>query len=194
MHVLIVMHFSDEFMETSHEIYDYFRNSVQLPESQIYFYVQESWLKGTTLSDRIQKLVDKNTPLVIYYGGHGLRNGWKLSARKTILYSEIASALQKQEKPLIILNDCCFGMAIGDYLKELSCETLLLGLSPKTMLGYDSLVPSTIKSWASKKPANPAEWVYRKEKMSPFVLQKCSERLRKGPPLDYLCYLKSPRV
>jgi hypothetical protein len=188
------MHFSDEFLETSHEIYDYFRRILKLPESQIYFYAQESYLKGVTLIDRLHKLVSKNTPLVIYYGGHGLREGWRLSSRYTVPYAEIVSALQGQRKPLIILNDCCFGMALEDYLSQLQCRHLLLGLSPKTLLGYGSLVSEVIEKWKSRKPADPAQWVHGRENFTPFVLEKCGLRLRRGNRLDYLCYPKSRRL
>jgi len=195
MNLLIVMHFKDEFLETSHDVYDYFRRVLKLPESQIYFYSQETWTRGVSLIDRVNELIAKNTPLVIYYGGHGLRNGWQLSSSVEVPYKTLVSTLRKQKKPLVILNDCCYGMALQPHLRELQCDHLLLGLSPKNKEGYDDqgFVKSITKCWKKHRLADPKLWVLKKEKLSRFVLEKCGGRLRYGAALDHLCYPKSRR-
>lgn len=188
MQLLIVMHFSDEFSEDTAEFYEYFLRVYKLPESKIHFYTLESFLRGKTVEGVLEELAGKDEPLVIYYGGHGQRNGWKLSSKYAVLYRDIVAALKNQRRPVIFLNDCCFGMALQDYLPRLSCEYLLLGLCPKTLTSYDSLVPAVVRSWRKSQPADPQKWVELRRGLTPFVLEKCASRLRFGEPLDYLCY------
>ncbi|MBI3046581.1 MAG: hypothetical protein HYY86_03550 [Candidatus Harrisonbacteria bacterium] len=193
MRLLIVTHFSDEFSEDTAKFYEYFLKIVKLPENQISFYALETFIRGQKIEDVFGELVAKDSPLVIYYGGHGARDGWKLSGKYTALYKNIVPVLKGQKKPLIFLNDCCFGMALQDYLPQLNCRHLLLGLCPKTLEGYDSLVPATLKCWKESKPADPKQWVYRRNKLTSFALQKCADRLRRGENLDYLCYPRQTR-
>jgi len=187
------MHFSDEFSEDTAKFYQYFFREVQLPESQIHFYALETFLRGKKAEDVLRELTAKDSPLIIYYGGHGLKDGWQLSDKYQVKYTDIFIALKGQRKPLIFANDCCFGMAPQDYLPQLQCPYLLLGLSPKTKEGEDSIVPGIIKCWKKCMPADPKHWVDNKKNLSEFVLEKCASRLRFGENLDYLCYPKKTR-
>lgn len=188
MQLLAVMHFSEEFQDTTAEIYEYFLNVLKLGEHNIHFYAQETFIRGIFLEDRLKELADKDSPLVIYYGGHGLRNGWKLSSKYEVGYKDITAVLKNQRKPIIFLNDCCFGMALQNYLPILDCKYMLLGLCPKTLTSSDSLVPAVIRSWKKSQPADPKKWVNLRRWLTPFALEKCASRLRFGEPLDHICY------
>lgn len=186
MQLLIVTHFSDEFMEDTVKFYEYFWKVLKLPE--IHFYTIETYLKGKRVEGVLKELVGKNSPLIIYYGGHGLEDGWQLSNKYQIKYNDIFTILKDQREPVIFVNDCCFGMAPQDYLPQLQCPYLLLGLAPKTKEGFGSMVPGIIKCWKNHQPADPKHWVENKKKLSQFVLEKCAARLRFGDNLDPLCY------
>ena len=193
MRLLIVTHFSDEFSEDTAKFYEYFLKIVKLPENQINFYAMETFIRGQKIGDILQELIVKDSALIIYYGGHGLKDGWKLGEKYQIKYSEVFGILKNQKKPLIFANDCCFGMAPQDYLLQLQCSYLLLGLSPKTKEGDGSVVPGIIKCWKKCMPADPKYWIGNKRNLSEFVLEKCADRLRRGGNLDYLCYPKQTR-
>lgn len=188
MQLLIVTHFNDEFVEDTVKFYQYFLKVLKFPESQINFYALETFIRGKKAEDVFKELAGKNSPLVIYYGGHGLKDGWQLADKYQVKYNDIFTALKNQREPVIFINDCCFGMAPQNYLPRLQCQSLILGLSPKTQAGEGSVVPGILKCWKNHQPANPEHWVENKNKLSRFVLEKCAARLRFGAPLDHLCY------
>lgn len=189
MQLLIVTHFSDEFSEDTVKFYEYFLKVLKLPENQIHFYALESFLKGKRVWEVLEALVSKESPLVIYYGGHGLKEGWQLGKKYMAPYENTVMALKEQKLPLIFVNDCCFGMIPKDFFSKLNCLYLLLGLCPKTKTGPASgMVDGILKCWKSHRPADPKHWVEGKETLSKFVLEKCAARLRFGAPLDHLCY------
>jgi hypothetical protein len=194
MHILVVSHFSPEFEAETVEFYEYFKNQLNLSRHESHFYNWGAFLDGFSPEDILLKMAEVREPLVIYYGGHGYRNGWNLGDECYMPYEIITDTLKKRTKPTIFVNDCCFGMALQDYLHKLRCQSMLLGLAPKTLEGFDSLVPAVVSCWGNRHPADPKLWVYRKESLSPFVLEKCGLRLRYGAPLDYLCYPKSRRL
>lgn len=165
---------------------NYFLKVLKLPE--IHFYTIETYLRGKRVDGVLKELVSKNSPLIIYYGGHGLKDGWKLGDKYLAPYKNVVETLKDQRNPIIFVNDCCFGMAIQDHISKLQCQYLLLGLCPKSKEAFDSVVPGIIKCWGNRQPADPKHWVENRKNFSKFVLEKCADRLRFGAPLDHLCY------
>lgn len=194
MHILVVSHFSPEFEAETVEFYEYFKYQLGFSREESHFYNFGACLDGLTLDDMLSRVAKIDEPLVIYYGGHGYREGWRLSEEYYVSYQNIIDKLTRRKKPTIFVNDCCFGMALQDYLRKLKCRYLLLGLAPKTLEGFDSVVPAIVNCWGNRRPADPKLWVYRREELSSFALEKSGARLRHGAALDHLCYPKSRRL
>ncbi len=191
MHLAIVSHFKPEFTEETVQFCEYFQKQLRLPNSNTHFYNANSFDEGISIQNFLKGIAKINEPIVIYYGGHGYRKGWHLHDNYKIPYSVIVDALKSHKKPIIFVNDCCFGMALQDYFGVLKCLYLLLGLSPKTLEGFGSvMVDKIVHCWRHSKPADPKLWVYGRQSLSKFVLEKCASRLRCGENLDYICYPK----
>ena len=190
MRVILVSHFSNEFAKDTVRFYEYFRKILKIPKFKIHFYNSGDFDEGIKIHNFLKKAGKIKETLVVYYGGHGYRKGWKLSDKYKISYKTIINSLCQHKRPIIFVNDCCFGMALKDYLLLLQCPYLLLSLSPKTMVGYGSLVSGVITCWKARKSADPRLWVNKANELTSFILKKCAQRLRYGKKLDYLCYPK----
>ena len=190
VHILVVLHFSPQFEQETVQFYEYFKNHLKLSRKESHFFNATACLDGIKLEDMLAKVSKINEPLVIYYGGHGYRNGWQLGENHQISYKWLVARLKKRKRPTIFVNDCCFAMALQDHLHKLRCRYLLLGLAPKTLEGFESIVPALLDCWKNRRTADPKLWVWNRQRLSPFILKKSGDRLRSGAKLDYLCYPK----
>ncbi|MBI4991958.1 MAG: hypothetical protein HZB99_01960 [Candidatus Harrisonbacteria bacterium] len=190
MHLVIVQHFKPEFESETAEFFEYFRNQVKLPLDRIHFYNEEVYKKKVSLEDFLKDIAKINEPVVLYYGGHGYRDGWQLLENRLMSYRSLIQILRNRSKPAIFVNDCCFGMALKDHICGLQCRYLLLGLAPKTCEGEGSVVPGIIRCWKERRLADPRLWVMDKDKRTPFILEKYIDLLRCGDQLDNFCYPK----
>ena len=94
-------------------------------------------------------------PLVIYYSGHGEKKYWNLRHRGKkgdpsyfLKHRRLFNILRKRSAPLIVIADCCYGMAIGKYLKKLNYPWLLLGLAPENRVGFGSVERQIEMFWS----------------------------------------------
>lgn len=116
------------------------------------------------LFESIRSIVDSspNEPLVIYYSGHGEKTHWNLRANKKngessyyFKFKRLRRILQKRNGPLIVIANCCYGMALKKELKRLSCPWLLLGLAPETRVGYGSMQAQLELLWSNRETIFP---------------------------------------
>lgn len=204
--------------------YHYLREKARLLEEKIFSYDGRNVLrlKAKGIANEISRIISLNPrePLVLYYGGHGFRDGWALkigcsTEGYSLGHKKLADVLQKQLGPLIIIADCCYAMSLKKYLKKLSCKLLLLGATPENLTGYGGVIRQIIKSWVLGKVANPLydnkfgkrRYVEVKKYLKPLgwicIPGKKSRRyypqdtkkvkviLRQGDNLDYLLYSKT---
>jgi len=192
MHLAVVFHFHSSFKREAIAFRRYFQKDLKLPSKNIHLYDGRSFEKGIVLSSFLQKISKIKEPLVLYYGGHGCRNGWELSPVYKFPYAAVAQLFKRRSKPTIFVNDCCYGMALKDHLSKLKCQHLLLGLAPKTKEGYGTLVFGITRCWKNRSLADPKLWAWKRNKLSRFILELSAKRLRYGAKLDRLCYQKKP--
>ena len=148
------------------KLYKYLFDKLSIPKEKIYFFSPEEFMRlkiGGILRDlKIMIKQDPYEPLVIYFNGHGRINEWCFYTKDGCAYlpfvlchKKLIRALRKQRGPLIIIADCCFSMSLMESLKNLKCEKLLIGLSPKNRVGFDSVLDQVLEKWNSGNIANP---------------------------------------
>ncbi len=175
------------------------------------------------LFECIREIIDlyPNEPLVIYYSGHGEKKYWNLRANRSrgepscfLRFRKMARILSRRSAPLIVIADCCYGMAIGKHLKKLNYPWLLLGLAPENRVGYGSIERQIELFWSKRMLARPrydnnkklVSFIklnvrlydfklgkgrrLKKFYFSSYAYKKVRAILRLGSDLDYLLFSK----
>lgn len=209
------------------KFFKYLSNKLSISKNKIYFFIPVKFLhlKIDGILDNLIKIIHENPlePLLIYFNGHGQDGAWCFCTKDGRAFSpfvlphrKLIRALREQRGPLIIIADCCYAMSLFESLNKLKCKKLLIGLSPKNMVGYDSVLDRVIEKWLSKKIADPlydtgkrkARFIkiidYRRSKYCRFYggdgkfhkyyfdyfVKKIRIVLRAGDDLDFLLYPK----
>lgn len=217
-----------DFSKKCVELYGYLFHKLHILPKDILFFIPKFVLKlkEKGILKEINTFISEKSfePLIIYFRGHGSRYSWSLYSKNLISsecfhlrFRRMKWVLKKQRGPLIVIADCCHAMSLFDYLKELKCQKLFIGLSPKNGLGWDTVIESIIQNWQNHKLASPlynmpkgrsVRYVkikdYRKSKYCLFngndgmfhryyydyFFKKIKIVLREGDNLDYLMYPK----
>jgi|GEM_PF-1751378 len=183
------------------DFFNYLVKEVGIKKDDIFFYgpaEYEAKINFYNIFAQICKR-SRNEDLIIYYSGHGLDNCWSLKDYAEIPYEVLAHFLQDRSAPLIFINDCCFGMAAVDFLKDLYCRKLIIGLAPKNLLGQSDdnvgsvLLPDLFSSWRKYTLAHPKFKIKKEdlpEEMRDIVNLKMlgASALRYGDEIDYILF------
>jgi hypothetical protein len=186
--------------------FNYLVNEVGMTKDDIYFYGSAEYRAKLNFHNIFFHVCElsANEPLIVYYSGHGSRFGWDFSEDLFISYEELVGflMLKPRKAPLILINDCCFGMAVVDYLKELKIKKTVFGLSPKDFVGQNDesgsfLLPELFKYWRKGKLAAPSFKIKIdgkdlpddfKEELKKEAMSMEKIDLRYGDNLDYLLF------
>lgn len=185
--------------------FNYLVNEVGMTKDDIYFYglaEYEASVNFFNVFFHVSEL-SANEPLIIYYSGHGTKFGWNFSDGLFISYDELVGflTLKPRKAPLILINDCCFGMAAASYFKELKTKKTIFGLAPKDSVGQNDesgsfLLPELFRYWRRGKLAVPSFKIRIdkdmpadfKEELKAEMMFTEKPSLRYGDDLDYLLF------
>lgn len=178
------------------KFFEYLVNEVGMIKDDIFFYGRaehEAKIGFYNILFRICEL-SKNEPLIVYYSGHGLKSSWDFERDTAIPYEAIFNFLGKREAPLIFINDCCYGMAAADFMKEIGYPKMLIGLAPKDCIGEASpksvLLTEIFRYWRKGLLADPRFRVVNGKFCRYLVKKKTKIRvnLRWGDDLDHFMF------
>lgn len=195
MHAIVVnnLRLNDDnfFSSSSTDFYFYMRECRGLSDKQFTFYRRREYLRKKSLYQTLRNALKKHAgeTIVLYYSGHGYRDGWHLMRHIFVPYKKLFRIFGKHRRPFIFINDCCFAMAAEKYQKMLRSRNLILGLAPENGIGYASVLRQILRDWSRRQPANPKYWVAdaRNRPIKSLIL-------RRGNKIDYLCYPRKQPV
>jgi hypothetical protein len=203
MRVLIVTGYGDDLYTHSDaaNFFNYLVKEVGISKNRILFYGPAEYEAKINFFNIFAQVCrqSKNDPLIIYYSGHGLSDGWSFKDNTDIPYGLLVHFLKNRNAPVMLINDCCFGMIAAEYFKELKCHKLVIGLSPKNLSGQTDdefgsiLLPEVFKFWRRYSLAFPRFKIDKKnlpeEMRDEFFYKMISHLcLRCGDGLDALLF------
>ncbi len=186
------------------DFFNYLVKEVGLTKDDIFFYGPAEYAAKISFHNIFFRVCDltQKEPLVIYYSGHGDQRGWDFTNELFIAYEELAEFMdfKKRSAPLILINDCCYGMAAVDYFRGLNFKKVIFGLAPRDFPGQSDesgsfLLPELFKYWRKGMSALPIFKINMKELPAELRRDLKAKKisidhpnLRYGDQIDYLLF------
>lgn len=144
------------FSDTMMDFRRYLLNEAGIGKKRIREY-RTAYLSGGIVEIALQRAAAERTknPLIILYCGHGSKTGWALDGQRRFDYSHVAKALAAVRRPVTVINDCCYAMALADAFEKHGVRkdrVSLIAASEKDETASGGLAEMVIENWGNRKP------------------------------------------
>lgn len=167
----------------SEKLVKYLRKKTRLRKKNIILLHSSRYRGSQRILKELSFLFDlyKKEDILIFYSGHGGRDCWGFNnyPDDVLEYRDLENIFWKFQGRLVLINDCCYALAIQSCLRKcIRGRFLLFGSSRKDKIGdsFVSILNPILKAWLKKKKAFP-EVIYTEGEGS-GTMDICSRRER----------------
>jgi len=153
---LLIAGNSMRFADETDDMERYLRDEVGVTRKRI-MVVRTAYVCDGAVEWRLEATTQERTklPLLITFAGHGGKNGWALDDGRTFHYPTLAKILAKARRPVLVLSDCCHGMAVREFLELARVQPTRVGIicgteADETYPG--GLLRTAMENWRRRKP------------------------------------------
>jgi len=137
----------------------FFDNSIKLRDYLIKYagiesiMIEAAYLGIEQLEDKLRAAVvaNKFSPLLlIFYNGHGLKEGWAVNPNKYFRYETLVKILKERIGRTLLINDCCHAFSVMFAIQEASLAPENFGVIAACGENEESygISESVLESWS----------------------------------------------
>jgi len=140
----------------------YLRKKMRLRKKNIIFLRSSVYRGSRRILNELSFLFDsyKKEDILLFYSGHGGKDCWGFNnyLDDILEYRDLENIFRRFQGRLVVVNDCCYALAIQSCLRKcLNGRFLLFGSSRKDKIGdsFISVLNPVLMAWSKKKKAFP---------------------------------------
>jgi hypothetical protein len=111
------------------------------------------------LRKHLQTSATSDSPVLLYYSGHGTIGYWSFNEDHNLSYVTLANMLKEFTSPILVVNDCCHAHSIADYFQAEGLDDKKIGVisasSPDGSAYSGDLLRVLLADWQNHKAHTP---------------------------------------
>jgi hypothetical protein len=153
---LLIAGNAKRFVEEAIDLQFYLRHALGMGRKRIHR-SQTAYVCEWIFADTVKRIIAQRAapPLLVLYSGHGSVKGWALDDTRMFSYEQLADALVKATRPVVIINDCCHAMAAASVFNARGLppsRVCLIGASEADEIAAGGLLSYVLSNWQCRRP------------------------------------------